>query len=732
MELESKIEVADWVRAAQDGDRTAFGRLVECYQEAVFVQCLRLAPNRADAEDLAHDAFVQAFTQIGQLQDPHRFGGWLKVIALNLCRSHFRQQYQKVLPLETEPTGRIKEPPDERWEQVEENLWRLSPTQRLVLALHYWEGFSYEEIARFTGVPPGTVMSRLHRARSNLREGIEENGTCNGETPMNSGPDLRREIDAEIEALGRLFADDPESMERLSVLLRHSPARFGRLIEEMVPAEVDPLVILLKRLGAPAMAVALDSYFGGDDSVRQRALTLLRALIAQDQNWHYYDQDWSNAGISSHATQTTYALLDRIIARSVPEVDKVELLLELVEAAPPGLIRRLCEKVMLCYPQTVFNLLRKRLEEREELSVQPPPLEMTILPCFGTTFCRYLLDLLDDDRSEIRQLGLAGLVALSNQLNPRWMLAEEAVERERSHSLFRDYWHLLSRDLEPAVFDALLDRVLALLPSEEAETREAAILVLGSMRRSDKTIIEALCRCLDHAERPTRLVALKALCEIGAVSSNSRSFIQNRVEERILTLAQIEDRTEQVAALTALGRLRVESARSLLTERARTAACRDVCEAAVNGLGQIGGEESVTLLRQLQMSGSKDLRKKASRWLQRLAEGTAESNSTPTTGQKRRARFMGEDTQSVPFPTHHSSINPGGAIRSLPEVRVYPEMELTRLFAQVSRDYAFTRRLLADRGLLHREEGMCTLTETGQGVWRVEHHIQDSYLRGIR
>jgi RNA polymerase sigma-70 factor, ECF subfamily len=732
MEPESQIEVTDWVRAAQDGDRTAFGRLVECYQEAVFVQCLRLAPNRADAEDLAHDAFVQAFTQIGQLQDPRRFGGWLKAIALNLSRAHFRQRYRKTLPLETEPIGEIKEAPDERWDQVEENLWRLSPNQRLVLALHYWEGFSYEEIARFTGVPPGTVMSRLHRARRNLREGIEEDETDNGETHMNSGPDLKREIDAEIEALGRLFAEDPESMERLSVLLRHSPARFGRLIEEMAPAEVDPLVILLKRLGAPAMAVALDRYFGGDDPVRQRALTLLRGLVAQDQNWHYYDQDWSSAGISTHATQTTYALLDRIIARSVPEVEKVELLLELVEAAPPGLIRQLCQKVMLCYPQTAFDLLRNRLEKMEGVSVQPPPLEMTILPRFGTPFCRYLLDLLDDDRSEIRRLGLAGLVALSNQLNPRDMLSEENIERERSHVLLRDHWGLLSRDIEPAVFDALLDRIVVLLPSEKAGAREAAILALGAMRRSDEKIVEALCRCLDHAERPTRLVALKGLCEIGAVDSSSRISIQTRANERILALAQVDDRTEQVAAFTALGRLQVESARSLLSECARGATRAEVREAAVNGLGQIGGEESVALLRQLQVSGSKDLRKKASRWLQRLTEKTSEPSPTPTAGKKRRARFMGEDARSVPYPGHRPHSNLGNAIRCLPEVRVYPEMELTRFFAQVSRDYAYTRRVLADCGVLHRGEGMCTLTETGQGIWRVEHHIQDNYLRGIR
>jgi predicted DNA-binding protein YlxM (UPF0122 family) len=166
------------------------------------------------------------------------------------------------VPLEVEPAVAPTAAPEERWELVEENLWRLSPAQRLVLALYYWEGLSYEEIARFIDVPLGTVMSRLHRARQNLKDGAMEGETNNGENEMNPTPDLKKEIDAEIEALARFFGEDPESMERLSVLLVHAPARFAQLIEEMMPAEVDPLVVLLRRLGATAMAVALDCYFG--------------------------------------------------------------------------------------------------------------------------------------------------------------------------------------------------------------------------------------------------------------------------------------------------------------------------------------------------------------------------------------------------------------------------------------------------------------------------------------
>ncbi|MGY8822874.1 MAG: sigma-70 family RNA polymerase sigma factor [Candidatus Latescibacterota bacterium] len=728
--MTSEIETpnATWVLAAQGGDRAAFGLLVQCYQQAVFAQCRRLALNRTDAEDLAHDTFVQAFTQIRQVRDPDRFGSWLKTIALNLYRAALRQQYQKMLPLESDSAAPITAAVNQQWQQVEENLWRLSPAQRLVLALHYCEGLSYDQIARFTDVPLGTVMSRLHRARQNLKDRANENEEYNGETDMNSTPDLTKEIDAEITALGRLFAEDPDSMERLSVLLRHSPARFAQLIAEMAPAELDPLVALLQRLGTPAMAVALDCYFSGDDLARQRALSLIEALIAQDQDWHVA-RNWSDGTILTHITQTTYALLDQIISRPVPDTEKVELLLLLANAASRpgfGLISELCWKVMLSYPQLAFGFLLEQLEATTDISIAQPLVEMRIFVRFGTPSCRQILTWLDEERGEHWRLGLAGFVALAGWLNPRGPGGLES-RQERGDVHFRDHWVLLNKDLDPDILNALSKRASTLASHDDAQVREAAMLALGAIRRADPIAIEALCHCLDHHERPTRLAALNALGEIGI--SDHQNPALAAVEMHILSLAEVDHRAEQIAALTALGRLHFESARPLLTQQAETATNAEVREAAVNGLGQIGGEESAALLRRLQISGSKDLRKKASRWLQRLEKSNKERPSpTQLARQKRVAHFRGEQKEDVSFPFHRFHINLGGAIRSLPEVRSYPEIELTRYFAQICADYSFTRRVLADRGLLHREEGICTLTEAGQRVWRVEHFISDCYL----
>ena len=94
---------SDLVLTAQAGDREAFGQLVERYRHAVFGVCYRITANRADAEDLAHDAFVEAFLKLDQLRETERIGGWLRTIALNLCRMWYRRRPVGQERLEEEP-----------------------------------------------------------------------------------------------------------------------------------------------------------------------------------------------------------------------------------------------------------------------------------------------------------------------------------------------------------------------------------------------------------------------------------------------------------------------------------------------------------------------------------------------------------------------------------------------------------------------------------------------------
>jgi RNA polymerase sigma-70 factor, ECF subfamily len=79
------MEDSELVQAVRAGDREAFGRLVERYQAAIYRLCLRVTGNIPDAEELAHDSFVEAYLKLSQLRDPEMFAPWLKTVALNLC-----------------------------------------------------------------------------------------------------------------------------------------------------------------------------------------------------------------------------------------------------------------------------------------------------------------------------------------------------------------------------------------------------------------------------------------------------------------------------------------------------------------------------------------------------------------------------------------------------------------------------------------------------------------------
>jgi RNA polymerase sigma factor (sigma-70 family) len=80
------------VTAVQDGEQELFGQLVERHQRLIFRLCLRVTGNMHDADELAHDAFVEAYLKLDQLRDPERFLPWLKKLALNLCRMWYRRR----------------------------------------------------------------------------------------------------------------------------------------------------------------------------------------------------------------------------------------------------------------------------------------------------------------------------------------------------------------------------------------------------------------------------------------------------------------------------------------------------------------------------------------------------------------------------------------------------------------------------------------------------------------
>jgi RNA polymerase sigma-70 factor (ECF subfamily) len=167
------------------GRPAAFGELVRRHQDRLFNAVLRLTNHPDDALDVVQDAFVNAYQSLGSFKGDAEFYTWLYRIAFNTAISLKRRKRALV---SLEASGRAGEaaidPPDpsennrpgaalERSEDeaaLHAGLARLSHEHRAVLVLKDIEGMKYEQIAEVLGVPVGTVRSRLHRARLELRD----------------------------------------------------------------------------------------------------------------------------------------------------------------------------------------------------------------------------------------------------------------------------------------------------------------------------------------------------------------------------------------------------------------------------------------------------------------------------------------------------------------------------------------------------------------------------------
>jgi len=179
------------VARAQRGDSAAFGQLVERYQDAIYNGISRMVARREDVEDLAQEVFLKAYRGIARFDGRSALYTWLYSIAINTVISHRRKVGARanVGPMpghDDEDEGGTFEladeadPPDAIAEQrelramVERAIDRIDPEYRVALVLRDVEGFDYETIADLLGVPQGTVKSRIHRARSALREQFKD------------------------------------------------------------------------------------------------------------------------------------------------------------------------------------------------------------------------------------------------------------------------------------------------------------------------------------------------------------------------------------------------------------------------------------------------------------------------------------------------------------------------------------------------------------------------------
>ena len=186
----NSAETAALVARAGAGDEAAFGALMRAHYEPTFRVIYGVVRNEHDARDVCQDAWLTVWRELRNFRGEAKFTTWLHSIAVRKAIDHCRKRrrwFDRFLPFATgdeanpgvaepatEVTARDDAEAGERSARLHRALEKLPPKHRAALTLRELQGLSYEEIARATATPVGTVMSRLFHARRLLAQKLKE------------------------------------------------------------------------------------------------------------------------------------------------------------------------------------------------------------------------------------------------------------------------------------------------------------------------------------------------------------------------------------------------------------------------------------------------------------------------------------------------------------------------------------------------------------------------------
>jgi RNA polymerase sigma-70 factor, ECF subfamily len=179
----STFDEAAFLREWPTRPELAFRQLMDGFRDRIFLFCLRVAPGRSEAEDLAQEVFIRAWKGLARFRGDSSLSTWMYHIAWNVCATYIERKGHAVdlVPFtEEDSEGRetslelsTDDPGFKQFEsrQFLETLFGSLPTaQRMALTLFYLQEQSYEEIAAVTGWPLGTVKATLHRAKERIKQ----------------------------------------------------------------------------------------------------------------------------------------------------------------------------------------------------------------------------------------------------------------------------------------------------------------------------------------------------------------------------------------------------------------------------------------------------------------------------------------------------------------------------------------------------------------------------------
>ena len=189
------------IEKVKKGDADAFGYLVDKHQKLVYNLALKMLVNPEDAEDAAQEAFIKAFRSINSFRGESKFSVWLYKLTNNICLDMLRKKREATVSLSVEDAdggddseieiADARFSPDEVYEKKEmrealhRGLGELDEEFRSVLVLREVSGLSYDEIAQTLDLDPGTVKSRIFRARKKLCTILTRDGNFFGFSSSN-------------------------------------------------------------------------------------------------------------------------------------------------------------------------------------------------------------------------------------------------------------------------------------------------------------------------------------------------------------------------------------------------------------------------------------------------------------------------------------------------------------------------------------------------------------------
>ena len=171
------------IRDIQRGDIASFGIIVERYWNMVMALALSRIDNIADAEDIAQESFLKAYSQLHRLRHPYRFAGWLSKITAQQCVNHIRKNARRIttssysnhnadVPAQVAMCCSNPGLTNEQVHFVRQTISRLPEKFRKVIIMRFVAGLSAAQIAEKLGKRHGTIRVWLYRAYQILRKDL--------------------------------------------------------------------------------------------------------------------------------------------------------------------------------------------------------------------------------------------------------------------------------------------------------------------------------------------------------------------------------------------------------------------------------------------------------------------------------------------------------------------------------------------------------------------------------